>query len=374
MRFPPFASLAATTRVFAKAILLVIILNVICLLTGFNPIDAITQFNLWSLTGHGRERLVYMSDFDNGLLPLNSLLATHTIAYTPKAPDEFRVVVLGNSGPFGAGLDDTETLTGQLNNLNLQVNEKKLAAYNLAFPSATVVTNALIADESARYQPDWVICFVTADMFNNREAYLDEFFPIIKVNRAGLEDLAMHYGMSDWLRPRLSPRPIWYSWLGIRDQGTLAVWFGSLFYPFESPDLRRTDARIAQRTLDPEPNNFTDVPGTYPILNDTWQFLLITRQIVEEAGGKLLIVNQPTLILEGSGLSYSNLYGRAFYDAYHSTLKSYTQQHDLPYLDLWDVAPAEHFTDSELHMDAAGWGIVANELVMYLHDHPLTEN
>lgn len=370
MSFPRVPSLLITARIFTKAFIVVIILNFICLVAKFNPVDSITQLNLWGVVGNGRARLVYMSDFNNGLLPLNSLLATHIIAHTPKKSNEYRVIIIGNSGPFGSGLDDNETLVAQLNGRKILVGDKLLVAYNLGYPSATVITEAMTIDAVARYEPDFVFSFVTAYMFNNRQAYLDQIYPFMRSNRPRLEALANRFRLAEWLSPRLSPRPILSNWIGIHDDGTLPVWFGSLFYPFVSPDLSRTSLRIANKPMPDKPNNFQDVPGTYPILNDAWLFLNVAQQISITAGARFLVVNQPTLVNDGphSELSYSALYGRTFYDAYHKTIAAYTKENDIDYLDLWQIVPPEHYTDSELHMDADGWAIVADHLINYLEN------
>ena len=365
MIFPPFSSISTTLRVILKTVILAIIINFICLATHFNPVATLTRVNLWGLVGHGRTRLIYQSDVQNGILPIESLLATHTIAYTSKAADEFRVVILGNSGPYGAGLNDDETLAAQLNQRNIRINGKHLVAYNLAFANANVVISTGILDASLSYSPDLVISFVTANMFNNRQYYWDQQNVFFLLNRERLEQIATRYNMIDWLMPRLSPHPTGYELLGIRDQNTLIPWFDSLFYPFVQYPIQHPNLRIAKVLIPAKPNNFDDIEGTYPIINPTWNFLDISQQMAESVGARLLIVNQPTVVVEDplSDVSYSKLFGRAFYDAYYASIQSYTQAHHLWYFDMWQSVPAEDYTDSELHLDKKGWGIVADGLV-----------
>lgn len=368
MKFPPFPTLRATLRVMLKAIILAVVINVICLVTHFNPVATLTRLNLWGLVGNGRARLIYQSDVRNGFLPIESLLATHVLAYTPKAPDEFRVFVFGNSGPYGAGLDDEETLAGQLNQANIRINGKRVVVYNLAFPNSNVVTCTLILNAALRYQPDLAITFVTANMFNNEQTYWDQTQVMINLNRERLEQLAAEYGMTDWLEPRLSPRPFGYELLGIRDQNTLIPWFDSLFYPFVQYPIVHPNRRIAQEPLPATPNNFEAISGTYPVLNPTWDFLTISAQMMQAVGGRFWVINQPTVVIGGphSDDSYSPLYGRAFYDAYEATIQSYTQTRHLWYTDMWQVVPAEYYTDSELHLNKQGTSILAKTLTAEL--------
>ena len=364
MRFPPFPSLSVTARVVFKALIVVVAINFICLAAVFNPVAAITRFNLWGLVGHGRARLMYMTDVQNGQLPVEAMLATHELAYTPKAADEFRVVILGNSGPYGAGLFDDETLSSQMTHLDIRVNGKHLVAYNLSFPSANVVSSSVILDAALAYQPDLVIWFVTANMFNNHQTYWDQLSVFFLINRERLENIASRYEMTDWIASRMSPRPSWDAWIGIHDQGTFSVWLSSLFYPFVQPNIQHTTWRIAQDAVPAEPNNFLSVDGAYPVFNDTWQFLEIGNQMAQSAGANLLIVNQPTMVLDSpyGDVSYSKLYGRAFYDAYHEALAKYTKEQNLWYVDLWRLVSPDHYTDSELHLDAEAWTSVAAEL------------
>jgi hypothetical protein len=130
-------------------------------------------------------------------------------------------------------------------------------------------------------------------------------------------------------------------------------------------EIQPTNWRIAGDDIPAQPNNFEDVPGTYPVLNDSWRFLDIGRQMAREVNADVLVVNQPTMVIDDgphADLSYSKLYGRAFYDAYHQTLASYAEEHDFWYLDLWRLVSPDHYTDSELHMDGEGWRIVAEAL------------
>ena len=364
MAFPPFPSFSITLRVLLKAIIILVVVNLICAATNFNPVRYLTRINSWGLVGHGRERLIYQNDLKNGILPIDSLMAAHAIAYTPKANDEFRVLILGNSGPYGAGLSDDETISAQLSQRNIRINGKKIVAYNLAFPSGDVVSSTIILDAALAYQPDLIISFVTANMFNNRASFWDQESVFMLLNREALEKIARQYDMSEWLTPRLSPHPVGYELIGIHDSGTLIPWLSSLFYPFTQPQIEHPNWRIAQDQVPAEPNNFDTVPGTYPVLNPTWNFLDISQQMANKVGARLLVVNQPTVVVEGphADVSYSRLYGRAFYDTYIATIQSYTQTHHLTYADMWQLIPANYYTDSELHFDTIGVKLVVDEL------------
>ena len=221
MRASPFPSLTITLRIFAKALALLLILNLLCLLMGFYPVAILTQFNTWWLTGHGRARLVYPSDFQDGQLPLESLTGAHVLAYTPKAPNEFRVLVLGESGIAGWGLRDAETFTAQLSARNLKINGKRLVAYNLAYPSPSVPRDVLILDAALPYQPDLIIWFITPAALDDSPSALGTNNVFFDLNRTRLERIVQANGLQDWYRARMTPQPDWLAWTAVRGQDVL---------------------------------------------------------------------------------------------------------------------------------------------------------
>jgi len=110
MQTAPFPTLRVMARVFVKAVVLLFIANFVCVALGVDPLAQLITVNTWGLFGHGRPRLYYVTDDLNGVLPVEARLAVHTLAYTPKAPDEYRVIVLGDSATLGWDLADDETL------------------------------------------------------------------------------------------------------------------------------------------------------------------------------------------------------------------------------------------------------------------------
>ena len=193
MRGSPFPSLRVTLRVLAKALVLLLILNFACLATNFNPIAALLRINTWSLVGHGRARLAYPSDFQNGQLPIESLVGAHNLAYTPKAADEYRVVVLGESGIAGWGLHDEETFTAQLTARNVKINGKRVVAYNLAYPSPSTPRDVLIMDAALHYQPDLVLWFLTPAALDDAPSAIGTNSALFDLNRDRLKTLTAEW-------------------------------------------------------------------------------------------------------------------------------------------------------------------------------------
>jgi hypothetical protein len=371
MRSSPFPSLSITLRVLAKAVILLLILNFVCLAVRFNPVATLTRFNTWWLVGHGRARLVYPSDFQNGQLPVEDILGAHEIAYTPKTDDEYRVILLGESGIAGWGLHDQDTLSAQLTARNIRINGKRLVAYNLAYPSPSAARDVLILDGALRYRPDLVLWFITPAALDNSVGAVDTNGVFFDLNREQLKRITSANNLIDWYTTRFPTEPPNnLPFVAIQGQDTLPVWLNSLFYPFIVPDLGLTTRRVGSEPLPEIPQYTIGRAGFDPMPNETWRFLDIGRTLAEQAGARLMLINEPMLI--GSGLHsdviYNREYQRAFYDAYRQKLIDYAAQNKFRLVDLWNVIPAASFTDTPLHSDPAGYAVLTDHLVKLLEE------
>jgi hypothetical protein len=364
----PFPSWQVTLRVLVKALILLLILNIVCLATQFDPVAALTRLNLWWLVGHGRERLIYPSDLSNGQLPVESLLSTHTLAYTPKAADEYRVIVLGESGIAGWGLHDPDTFVGQLNAQNLTVEGKRLKAYNLAYPSPNVARDVLILDAALTYKPDLVIWFLTPAGLDDSPEKLGTNIVFFDLKRARLQRISSEHNLSTWYDARIKAPTTLQSVMAIRNQDTIPVWLNTLLYPFTTPDYAIRSRRIGSEPIPAKAQYNSSQAGFKAMPNQTWQFLNVGRDIATQAGADVLFVNEPMLIGTGpnSEINYNMEYERALYDTYHQTLTTYATQNKFAFADLWDVIPKELFTDTPLHADAAGYAALVKTITPYL--------
>ncbi|HLY27502.1 MAG TPA: hypothetical protein VKQ72_14250, partial [Aggregatilineales bacterium] len=269
----PTPSLRATLRIFGKAVALLLILNFACVALAYDPIAALTQFNTWWLVGHGRDRLVYPSDFQNGQLPMESLLRAHKLAYTPKAPDEYRVLALGESGIAGWGLPDSDTFTAQLTARGVQIGGKRVVAYNLAYPSPSVARDVLILDTALAYQPDLVIWFLSPAALDDSPEATGKNGVLFDLNRARLKRLTDTYNLGAWFDARMDPESAASRLIAIHNQDSLPVWFNSLLYPFVAPDLGITNRHIGSEAIPATARYVSGQRGFETLPNDTWRFL-----------------------------------------------------------------------------------------------------
>ncbi|MEP7289560.1 MAG: SGNH/GDSL hydrolase family protein [Chloroflexota bacterium] len=366
MRSSPLPSLHMTMRVFAKAIALLLALNLVCIAAQIDPIAALTRFNTWWIVGHGRARLVYPSDFQNGQLPIESLMGAHTLAYTTKANDEFRVLVLGESGIAGWGLPDQDTFSAQLTARNLKVHGKRLVAYNLAYPSPNVARDILILDAALSYQPDLIIWFITPAALDNAPSSIGTNSVFFDLNRDRLQRLTTTYALQAWFAARMDSVPTWRSWTAIRGQDTLPVWLNTLLYPFIAPDLGQTNRHLNNEPIPAKARYTSGQVGFDPMPNETWRFLDMGKSMAQQVNAQLLLVNEPMLIGSGSNsdVNYNLQYERAFYEAYRQNLTAYAAEKSISFVDLWNVIPAASFTDTPLHANAAGYAALVDQITI----------
>jgi hypothetical protein len=369
MKASPFATLGAMLRTFGKGILVAVAINLILLAAGFDPVRALVQINTYDLLGRGRARLAYPSDFQNGQLPLDALLAAHAIS-GPKGADEFRVALLGESGVAGWGLPDDETLAAQLTAADARTGGRQVVAYNLAYPQPGAARDLLILDAALAYEPDLIVWFVTPATLNNAPDAAGQNRVFFDLNRERLAALAAEYDplVGPWVDANipalLPPRPWWYRFSAIRGQDTLPVWINTLFYPFSPPDLAESDRRVGLEAPPDEARYSLEHPGFEEMPNAAWAFLRAGCMDANAKGAGLLVVNEPLAMLgdRAGGGPANSMYTWPLYERYRAALADYAGAHGLWYADLWDAVPNAHFTDTPTHMDAAGAGVLADRL------------
>ncbi|MFN3492473.1 MAG: hypothetical protein ACK40V_09670, partial [Anaerolineales bacterium] len=88
------------------------------------------------------------------------------------------------------------------------------------------------------------------------------------------------------------------------------------------------------------------------------------------AAGKtpVLLVNEPMLISSGtnSSIRYNFFYPRWAYDEYRKLMFALSEERHWQYLDLWDIVPANEFTNSAIHLTPSGEKILAEHLAPHI--------
>ncbi len=290
---------------------------------------------------------------------LDAMFASHIVSQ-PKSPNEYRVLVLGDSAVWGVGLTPQQTLPGQLDALNLNCGSKILRAYNLSFPRSSATKDLMILDKAMSYQPDeivWLITWYTL-MPKTRDDH-----PLIQQNPAEFYKLASRF---DFL-PKNYKKPNLISQFTDQNRALFRV----LRYQLYS--LLQIATGLDQIPGPPEqlPSQLSKDPTFEgmkpPELNVANVSLDQVKDFYQLAGNvPVILVNEPMEVLSNvpnSNIYYNDYYPRWVYDQYRQYVSKDAAQSHWDYLDLWNVFPPSYYTDTPLHLNPEGETELAKMLV-----------
>jgi hypothetical protein len=373
----PFTSSRQFGRVLIKAIVLLIICD--ALLIALRVPTAIDRWSIYRAFTPPTSRLgLALQIGDPAWWTLDPLLAAHEIAQ-PKAPDEYRVILLGDSATFCLYCPTRESIPQALTDLGATIDGKQVRAYNLAYPGSDWLKDSLILKHALKYEPDAIVWLVTAKGSGDQplpqepEAHL-----ITHLNAAELPALARAYNLTTWETQRYADADAWYQQSIWTHGGRLREWLVLLARTIRStliqPGKDLTDdylfpgPPVTSQPIRSIAEINSSLPGYDVMPNRQWDLLRAGQQMAREASVPLLIVNEPIYVGGGanSDVNYNSFYERALYDRFRAALTDFVAQHDLHYLDLWNVQPPENFSNTSLHYNAEGNRLVADEIMQGL--------
>jgi hypothetical protein len=290
---------------------------------------------------------------------LDAMFASHIVS-RPKAADEFRVMVFGDSAVWGLQLPASDTLPSQLDRLGLVCGEKQLRFYNLSFPRSSATKDLMLLDKAQAYQPDLIVWLITWYTLMPKTR-VDHW--LVTRNPGEFEALARRFDFlpKDYRTPTL--------WDDVINQNS------SLFrvarfqlYPLIQLATRRDQVIGPAETLPTALSADTTFEGMKPPLLRPAQVSLDQVQDFYDLAGSVpvILVNEPMLVVHraaNSDIRYNNYYPRWVYDQYRTYVQQAASEHRWDYLDLWDAIPPEYFADTPLHLVPAGQGLLAKTLV-----------
>jgi hypothetical protein len=354
-------------NVLIKGLLLFILFNLV--IAAWQP--QVGQFSLYNVLYPGRERLPFgenpKQSYNLSLFDLEAMFASHVIAGINKADSEFRVIIVGDSSVWGTLLKPEETLAGQLNADNLNVCGKNVRAYNLGYPTISLTKDVMMLSYGMQYDPDLVIWMTTLDAFPLEK---QTSTPLVAHNVEKVQELASNYQLrveandsnfevkSFWDKTFIGDRRAWADFLRLQIYGVMWSATGiDQVYP-SNYEKAQTDFEA-----DDSYHNLT-APLTEAEL--AINALETGFRVVGET--PMLLVNEPMLISSGanSDIRYNFFYPRWAYDEYREIMNTLSQQNGWTYVDLWDIVPADEFTNSAIHLTPAGENILAEALAPYL--------
>lgn len=354
-------------RILLKTLLFFTLCNVIYAAT--NPLETFARVSVYNTLVSGRERLPYGEQpalaYNLSLYNIPAMFASHTLT-RPKAPDEFRVILLGDSNTWGWRLENRDTLAAYLNAFNLTASDgRRIVFYNLGYPVMSLTKDVLLLDEALRYQPDALIWLVTLESFPRDKQI---FPPLVQNNPDRARTLIERFGLS---LPPDDPRFVerdFFARTIVGDRRALADWLRLQTYGFSwaatgidqyispefTPVMSDLNADEIWQTFD-TPVTFAENDLAFDVLQAGFDL----------AGDiPLLLVNEPIFISDGQNadLRYNSWYPRWAYDQYRELLTAEADKNAWAYLDLWDFVPAAEFTDSPVHLSPAGIQVLAGQI------------
>lgn len=341
-------------RVLIKATLLFVLFNVI--FAVLQPMEALGAMSLRSQRQrlpYGESDLAYNLSINN----LPAMFASHEISQ-PKAEDEFRVLLIGDSANWGILLKPEETLAGYINAENYMLDDKRIVhAYNLGHPIMSLTKDLMMLDYAMQYDPDMVIWLTTLESFA-----LDEQLtpPVVQNNAQRVKNLINSYSLnldandegfveSDFLSLTIvGQRRELADWLRLQTFSIMWTVTGiDQFYP-DDYNLRSEDFDddLSWHTFD-EPIDLTADDLAFDVI----------RAGTERVGDvPILLVNEPMFISDGenSDLRYNFWYPQWAYNQYRTLYSELAEDNAWHYLDVWNIVDGAEFTDSPVHLTPAG--------------------
>ncbi len=345
--------------VVLKAAFLFVLFNFAFLLINRVPLG---KLSLYNIVFPGRERFPFgetKESYNLSLFDLEAMFSSHILNGTEKTPDEYRVLLIGDSSLWGTLLTNEKTLAGQLNANPITACGKTVYAYNLGYPTISLTKDLMILDQAKNYQPDLIIWLTTLEAFPNDKQLSS---PIVANNTARVQRLITNYHLlanpndpvlvhpSKWEQTFVSQRR------AIADLIRLQI-YGALWASTGIDQVYPNDYEHAQIDLEAnqEFHNLTS-------LDNTLAFDVLEAGMTVTPN--MMLVNEPILISNGanSDIRYNFFYPRWAYDDYRLLLSEHASTKHWNYLDLWDLVPIDQFTNSAIHLTPSGEKLLTDKI------------
>jgi hypothetical protein len=353
--------------VLLKATVLFILFNF-----AFIPIShfPLGKLSLYNVVFPGRERFPFGENpqaYNLSTFNLDAMFASHILTGTEKTPEEYRVLLIGDSSVWGTLLTPEQTLAGQLNASALTACGRKVRVYNLGYPYISLAQELMILDQALQYQPDMIIWLTTLESLPV-EKQLGS--PLVANNPGRIREVIAKYHLnldpndraltqaSTWDQTFVGQRREIADLLRLQIDGLLWSSTGiDQYYP-EKYERAQTDFEADDSFHEFKP----------PIsLQDVLSFDILDAGM-SAAEIPMILVNEPILISNGrnSDIRYNFFYPRWAYDEYRTLLAERARQNRWNYLDSWDLVPMQEFTNSAVHMTPYGESLLTAQVAQEL--------
>jgi hypothetical protein len=340
-------------RVLVKAAILFALLNIAWAL--LDPLPVLGRASLYNTIVPGRERLPFgenpAESYNLSLYQLEAMFASHEITRT-KPADEFRVIVIGDSSVWGILLTPDQTIVGGINARQLETSDgRSVRAYNLGYPTISVTKDLLILSRVMQYDPDLIVWPVTLEAMPLNKQLSS---PIVQNNADEVRALIDTYDLDlDANDPALIDANFWQQTIvGQRREIADVVRLNLYGFRWASTSIDQVyPDDYTPAAIDLEADD--DYYALGPELTADELALDELAAGIEIAGDvPVLLINEPILISSGenSDIRYNFYYPRWAYDDYRALIQQTADERGWRYLDLWDIAAQDEFTNSAIHL------------------------
>jgi hypothetical protein len=344
--------------VLLKATLLFVLFNFAFIFVKDVPFG---NLSLYNSVFPGRERFPFgetRESYNLSLFDMDAMYASHVLAGTEKARDEYRVLLIGDSSVWGTLLTPEETLAGQLD-ARFSACGRMVRVYNLGYPTISLTKDLMILDQAKNYQPDLVVWLTTLEAFPKDRQFSS---PIVANNAERVEQLITDYHLSmtpndpelvhasKWEQTFVSRRRAVADWVRLQIHG--ALWASTGIDQVYPDEYER--ARVDLEASD-------DFHGLAS-LQDALAFDVLDAGM--SVIPNMMLVNEPILISDGanSDIRYNFFYPRWAYDEYRAMLNERAEANNWNYLDLWDLVPSNEFTNSAIHLTPEAENLLSDRI------------
>jgi lysophospholipase L1-like esterase len=355
----PPATWGLLLRVVGKAALLFVLLNLI--FAAITPLDALGAISLYNVVLPGRPRLPYgeqpAQSYNLSLYNLPAMMASQTLA-RPKAADEFRVILIGDSATWGWFLENKDTLAGRINaGKYVTTDGRRVVAYNLGYPIMSLTKDLVLLDAAMRYRPDMIVWLVTLESFPREKQLVH---PLLQNNPARVRALIKTYQLDldpndpRFVQPNLLGRTIVGQRRALADLIRLQL-YGVSWAATGIDQAIPTEIPRNQSDFD-EDLKWQTFAQPSPLMKDDLAFDVLVAGVKRAGNVPVLFVNEPMFISQGknSQLRYNSFYPRWAYDTYRDLLGEMATANGWRYLDLWDSIAPDEFTNTPVHLTPKG--------------------
>ena len=350
-----------------KATLLFLLFNFAFLfLPDLNP----GKFSLYNSIFPGRERLPYgevRESYSLSLFDIEAMFESHVISGAEKTPGEYRVLLIGDSSIWGTLLRPEETLAGQLNANPINACGKTVRAYNLGYPTLSLLKELMLLDHAlhASRQPDMVIWLTTLESFPHERQLTS---PLVANNTEYVRELIRRYNLSadpndrELVKPSTWDKTLIGQRRAVADILRLQI-YGALWASTGIDQFYPKDYVRAQIDLEPNDEFHDLTTEDRSALQEALAFDVLDAGM-SAASVPTIMINEPILISNGanSEIRYNFFYPRWAYDEYRQLMFERSAQRGWKYFDFWDLVPMEEFTNSGVHLTPHGEAMLTSEV------------